>query len=387
MHRHRGALGWLVPVMGLAFACSQGCGSDTPGAPPGPSPPAPVATAAFVHVLAPPQVTASVEQAMLSTFAVTPPTGALRSSASLVIDGARRLAADSSGRLVYVAGIRRQPGYLRSYSVEGSSGALVPRSEVSPLTSGSTPFVVNPVALAANERQVWLSRESQSVAIFDVEPLTGVLSEGSPPSYDFLSDPLWFVLPPSSPVVYVDEAYLNRGIVVLSPRDDGRLVAIGTASLPGNRAAFEAALTAGCFLAVWRTAAPGTVAAGGIASFQVAPVTGLLSSADAVTGFTPVHLAAGAGGRVAVTTSTELRTYSLSPTCQLAATDTVATSASGSVSDGSAGSIAFHPSGRFLYVDQDGGLQNYAILDNERLRSLETVTGVRGRILVTPPPP
>src|SRR6185295_12609144 len=74
MHRLGEAFGRLVPVMGLAVACSQGCGSDTPGAPPGPSLPAPVATAAFVHVLAPPQVTASVEQAMLSTFAVTPPT-------------------------------------------------------------------------------------------------------------------------------------------------------------------------------------------------------------------------------------------------------------------------------------------------------------------------
>jgi hypothetical protein len=78
--------------------------------------------------------------------------------------------------------------------------------------------------------------------------------------------------------------------------------------------------------------------------------------------------------------------FSVTASCDLVPRETrsIVVTVSGEQPD--AGSLAYHPSGRFVYVDGDAGLQVYAVLDSGDLQAIETHSSVRGRIAVAPPP-
>jgi hypothetical protein len=112
----------------------------------------------------------------------------------------------------------------------------------------------------------------------------------------------------------------------------------------------------------------------------------MLTAVGSASGFVPIHVAAGPGSHVAVTTASALLPYSVTAACELGARTALPISVTVGSSQPGAGSLAFHPSGLFVYVDQDAGLQVDAVLDTGDLQFLETHFGVRGRIAVAPAP-
>jgi hypothetical protein len=382
----------LVPTLALAaIAVSPiGCGSNGSGGPGGPTPPTlPVATRAFVHVLGPLGKSQGTVpgQAPLSTFEVTPPSGLLRPIASLLIDEATGVGADPQGRFVYVGGRKGKPGYLRTYAVDGATGLLSARSEILlPKLGGSDPPTCSPTPLAATEGEVFVRHSCQGDAyefLVYLSDAGGVLSEGPRPYADFDDEADWLVPLPSTRIVYADCAsYPSDGIAVMSPRPDGRLENVGLVPTLGSYGrARDAALTEGCLVAVWRSAT-----SGGITSHRVDGSTGMPTAVSTLSGFIPIHVAAGAGGHVAVTTASALMPYSLTSSCDLVPRQTLPFSVTVSGDQPDAGSLAFHPSGRFAYVDGDAGLQVCAVLDSGDLQVIETHSSVRGRVAVAPPP-
>jgi hypothetical protein len=397
--RRRILVAFLAGTAGLAGAC----GSDAPSTPVEPSPP--TATRAFVHVLdleaadkPKPSCRGYVGTPVpVSTFEVTS-SGELRSLATQSIDGARRLAADPLGRFLYVGGVKDIPGYVSSYAVDAASGALSRRSQFVPSTAylGCCPPASEPSALAATKEQLFVSRTADygypihpGFTVVWVEPGTGNLRQDQGPYHDFYDAPGWILPHPSLPVVYADDD--KHGVIVLSPRaQDGRLAEIERVvtpgSLPGYRGRAEAAaLTGECLVATWATRDPAVL--GGITSYRVDPGTGQLTEAATVSGFWPMAIA-GAEGRVAVATSAVVALYFVGASCAIEPRDTMPITLAPEGPSGTLApsALAFHPSGRFLYLAEHDGLQTYAILDTQRLRLLQTLTGVRGRITVAVPP-
>ncbi len=191
-------------------------------------------------------------------------------------------------------------------------------------------------------------------------------------------DPEWFVLPPSTEVAYADK---GAGIAVLSPRADGTLDEVAVVKTMGKDSrAYEAVLASSCLVATWRS---GTT--GGLTSYRVAPGTGLLTEAQTLTGFVPGHIASGSGGWVGLVSSGTLLVYRVSPSCELTVVGSTATAAP--TGNRYEGTLAFDPSGRFLYVDEVGGLRRYAIADGGQVVAQQVMEGLRGIVVVVPPPP
>ena len=371
------------PMLAAALLAAAGCGADGS---PSPTPSAvPPASPARVHVLAPPHVSGEPGRALLSTFDVLA-SGELLPLAQLDLEGARLIASDPLGRFLYVAGLRRRFGYVKSYSWDPTARSLVQRSDAtpSPWSFGSTPFYFEPYALAAREREVLVSFEDlYGLEPFVVDRPTGALSEGPRPYLDLDNDPGWLALHPSLPVVYVDDRSGSggSGILVLSPQEDGRLAPIGHARTQGALGgAFEAVSTAGCLVAAWQTSPVGSVpATKGLSAFREDSTTGLLSDADTVTGLAPGHLAAGSGDRVAVNGGSALLLFATSPSCQLVPLATVPITPA----PYGPGRLAFHPSGELLYVDESEGIRGYRISSGGRVERLPVAPApVHGQIVV-----
>jgi len=373
--------GWPLVDLVVAAALMTGCGSDN-GEPPPTPPTPPTASRAFVHVLSPPATSQWWSAVDRYSFEVTAPAGTLRLLASQERPLARRIAADPSGRFLFIASTGGQDD-LRAYAFNPASGEWTTVSNASLSNRDDVSDPAYPVALGANESRVLLSRgyEFGSDA-FAVDRDTGAFSL-LPWGFESWSDYAWFVLPPASPFVYAD--YGGQGIVVLSSQQ-GQLTfnsAVQTAGDHGR--AFDAAYTAGCLVATFRTGvtAAGAVS-GGIVSYVADAATGRLAQAGTVDGLVAWHVA-GAARRVAVTTSTQLLTFELNGSCRMTS-GAVADIRGPTQDDYYAGSLAFHPSGDFLYVDQPDGLHNYMLLGDHALRPLETIAGVHGRVVAAPPP-
>ena len=308
----------------------------------------------------------------LSIFEAAP-SGVLSAVAGHTIDGARLIATDPRERFLFVAGVDGLPGYLQSYSV-GAAGALTPRSRIVPRTwnLGSCwmpDWAVEPTALVARGRDVLLSREhyTYSFSVVAVENATGILTEEPGPYHDFDESPRCLVAHPTLPIVFANDW---QKLLVLSPRaDDGRFDDIAQVPTPEAWGwAKAAALTKDCLVTGW--------SAGGLVSYHVAPETGLLTYAVMLDNVRPEWIASGLGGRIAVATSTDVRVYAVTSSCGLEQRDALDTILPVS----GPGTFAFHPSGRFLYTNHADGLQTYEVLDTGRLRLIQTLKTVHGRI-------
>jgi hypothetical protein len=381
----------------IGLLALSGCGSGNSGGPTGTTPPPlPAATRAFVHVLLP---AAKVQEpASLSTFEVAVPGGQLRLLATRPITGASGAAADPAGRFLYVGGATNKrveylpaAGYVQSYQVDGPSGDLTPGNQtLGPSLGGCEPPTCRPVPLAATVQEVFVypgcADWYEGFFVFQVDRSSGTLTRVSPGRafWDLDSESRWAVPLPSTPIVYADVD--GREVGIFSSRGDGTLDLVDTVPTPGGTqwysgGAYEAVLTDGCLVASWRN---GSTGASGIVSYRIDPATGLLAAGDSLPGFVPLHLAGAAGGRVAVTTAGTLVPLVLTDTCRIQSRDAVPIMLA---STGSyAGSVAFHPSGRFVYVDQDTGLQVYVVLDSGSLQLIDTQPGARGRVIVASPP-
>jgi hypothetical protein len=353
---------WLAA---LAAALSASCGSN-PSAPP--TAPAPYTTRAFVHLL-------DQEQKVLSTFMVEPQTGDL----SLVdTKGAPEvnLAADPLGRSVYL----NEKDWLRSFRVDPSSGVLTLSGEAPVSYSGYGVGTFSVLKLVASAEHLYVDgtyrysvrNTSRYLGVLPVDPSGALPGAG-------------FVLKDKAGT-YLEmlAADRTRDVVLAGHRAEGpyqswsyqvrALVLDAAVADPGYREV--ATVTFGTYYEHNERPVRAAVAAGGrlvlvrsngdLLSFvlreeagtfeQMGLVSRAVGTYNTVRTWPGHQIAFAEPGRLAVVTPERYvhasQTYLMSVALYGVATDGQVSLESTLAKDfySSVRSMAFHPSGRFLYV-------------------------------------
>lgn len=385
----------------LACLAAAGCGGGSDDVPTAPSPPP--AAPAFVFVLTPPPKDQPNDAPVLSAFQVTS-LGELRLTDRQVIEYARVIAADPRGRFLFVGGGRRQscgspchgpstfPGFLRSYSVDPNSGVLSQRDErTMPYDESYGSRLHYQVQyLAASEDRVyaWLndSWRSTSFRQFQFDAPGGSLSAAPRLACDPDGAPSWLLASGSRLLIgddgsldcWLDDGYGMRGVFGVfapKPEDGGRLHRIANATLArGGWLESRTGVQAGSCVAVAWSEPQG----GGLTAFALDSATGIASERNTVGDAAPAALAGTSDLVAAAMAGGSIELHSLTPTCDIS---------SGSVlASATATSLAFHPSGQFLYVVQDGGIRTYALRPGGPWEARGFVEGVVGDLVIVPSP-
>jgi hypothetical protein len=378
------ALGMLVVAAGGLASCA----GTAPSTSPTPSPsPTPITSRALLHALDP-------AAGLLSTYEVSERTGRIAQMATVAVPGAKCLAADRDGSVLYTQDENRSAlgnvfTTLRTYSVDGRSGAVALRGEVG---SARGPF-----SLARGGYQVFAANLSTIPSghgphytgyahAYEIRDDGKPVEKAGPWQEEYLGAQLRVYASPASPIVYwlatssggyplsayratPEGDFVEQGppLDLSEPESTGLPVGL----LP------EAAAVVGDRL---------VVAAGrSVASFGVDATTGRLRAQallemDSSFGNAAIRFAAGTPeGLLALGAAEGLWLFAVDASGGIAATGGAAVPVRGDV--------AFHPSGRFLYAGSDGGLATYQV-DRGSLASFAYDPGVpAGPIVVTPSPP
>jgi hypothetical protein len=412
----------LVLPISLVCLAAAGCGQSGRGVPPAAPP---VVPPAFVFAFTP----RDKQPALLSVLQVDP-NGDLRLTSQLAIEDAIAMTADPKGRFVFVGGGKPTdcgpdhsmsechgfPGYLRTYAVDATSGALSQRSEHTmgsrPNPAGGSNTIFDHVQkLAASDDTVYATLQNLLGADFiqlHLDAASGALSDGPGVACDLDDWPSWMI--PTGPRLLlggdnflecVPRDAVNKGdvfgVYAPEPDDGGRLHRHAVAPLAETSWAYAStgALAGNCVVAGW--SANGLPDANGkydnpvhgLTAFAIDAGSGVPSERNTVSDTEPVALA-GATGVVAVAITTEkdsqykpvageLDLHTLTPACDLAPTST------GIV--GLVTSLAFHPDGYFLYAMQPDGIHTYAQRSDGRWEPRSVLAGVTGALVaarVTP---
>ncbi len=345
-----------------------GCGSSSPT--PTPAEVKPVATQAFVHVL-------DAQSEKLSSFEVVPATGQLTLRGSITAPSPTVFTADPKGRLLFVgggggAGAAYVAPYVATYALE--RGVPVQR-ETLPLTGSSTrpPHGIGAfdqelfVANTWHDGGTYHSHWGGTLRSMRLEEAAGRLSTAGLLSRnwdtgDIAVDPGWRI------VYWLAE---DIGATAFQLNADGSLRQIARGGLDeGGRAA---AVAAGGKIFI-------TSESGDLASFVVDGEASMLRlrtwMRDASKRGSLPGIALSGSGLLAVSADA-IRTYSTSESGELTLVETSA---------GSFSSVAFHPSGAFLYASGNGLLRTYAVSSEGRLTMFDELPHPAGRLVVTSPP-
>jgi 6-phosphogluconolactonase (cycloisomerase 2 family) len=375
-------------ILVLAVGWLPSCAGTAPSSSPTPSPaPTPITSRALLHALDP-------SAGLLSTYEVSEMTGRLALLATVAVPGAQCLSADRDGRVVYTLDESRSAlGFvfntLRRYAVDGRSGALALRGEVA--------RAKGPYSLARGEHHVF------TASLSTIQSGHGAHYIGYFHAYEIRSDgqPVETTGPwrqewpgtrlrafanPASPIVYL--LGTSSGWEPLSAyraTPEGDFIEQGP-PLDLSEPEFTG-------LPVWlhpeAAAVVGEhfiIASGrSVASFGVDATTGWLRpkalvEMDSSFGNEPVLFAAGTpDGLVALGAADGLWLFAVDASGGIAATGNAVVPV--------LGDLAFHPSGRFLYLCSEGGLVTYQV-ERGSLMFFAYDPGVpAGRIVVTPSPP
>ncbi len=349
-----------VCLAGLAWSCGGGSQpSPVPTAAPV------VASRAFVHALDP-------TQQVLTTFEVVPETGLLKPQGSVPVKAGSlgQIDADPKGGFVYVGGVV-------GFAVNATNGTL---SQVSSFGNGSRALVAGAGSLFVLDH----STDFWTLAVGANGSLTRL---GAPTRGEGRS---FLAAEPQGRFVYsdgYDRRNLTQAVSVTSVSSDGSAHTI--VGYEPTACCSDGALVAGRTLVVTDSSNRT------ITSFRLDPETGLPSSRflreDAYTCTTcaPIGgpkrhpgLAFGATGLVAVSTESRLQLFGVGPSGELTSRDDLSLASSTAP-----GYVAFHPSGRFLYLSRPReGVSIYAVEAGDRLRFMGTQAGGGDALAVTAPP-
>jgi DNA-binding beta-propeller fold protein YncE len=366
MTRSRWArLGILAATAGLHLRC----GSDQ-ASQPTPTP-TPVTTRAFIYVLSP---------GTLSAFEVVPTSGLPVPVGSLAITYADHVAIDPHGHFVYVSGWDRQAhkGFLRSYVVDAGDASLRLASEHTASTSARLVagedylVVIEPSGMHRSAHVTTYAVDAQG-ALQKIEARYG---------HSFYESTVWW-LPGVGPArdlasyVVEDHSYSDPASGIFTVRV-GRagIESVGRDTIPDGIDYIESAVSLGGNIVV------ADRETGGLSVLAVDPTDGRVSvrSRAPGTGSSCRLAAAPSGDRLAVLTDESLSLYSLLANGELAETDQLP------VSSFWDRSMAFHPSGSFLYAALSKGLLAFAIGAEGKLSEFAGPFAPRGEVVAGLPP-
>ena len=359
-------------AVGAALAAAMwSCGS---AAAPGPAPPAPVTSRAFLHVL-------DLKGDVFHTYEVVAETGRLRSTSTTPAEGASAAGADPHDRmlLVWVLGkgtdkIPSSSNILRSYTVDPGNGTLVPAAEQ---RTSERPVGVHewyPAALTLSRDRVFLWGSYMGVGYDDYGYLhgyerrtDGAWVDATQPQVVFGEDYLdaVYASPAASRVYLISgSSYFGSRLAANVPGADGSYNQQGPAmdlSQPaqtGFDAAFDvtAGAVVGEHLVLAGVHAPNGLRMTQLATFRVDDATGQLRGEtlypdDIVDRGT--RLIGASNDQLAEIGNSGVHLFRLDASGALTLT--------GKIQDAVTGGAAFHPSGEFLYFCSGGGLWTYRL--------------------------
>lgn len=298
---------------------------------------------------------------------------------------------DPLGRFAYVANLVSNASDLSTismYTIDPATGVL------SPTTPATVPtgFFPQEIAIDPKGRFVYTANsDDSSVSMFTVNQTTGVLSPTTPASVstmipgEFLSQPGFITVDPAGRFVYVTALNTNSSTVSIFSinQTNGLLTPTVPATVLTAGTPFQIVIAPSGKFAYVVNNDSGTGMDDGVSQYNVDPTTGMLtanSPAMAPAGNGPTEIAVDPTSRFAYVVNrldNTVSMYTIDPNTGNLALNATKAYPNATVSTGiEPFRIAFDPSGKFVYVVNEGGPESIYTVNSDGTLAYNGTTGV-----------
>lgn len=356
-------------ILGSAVLLATGCGVS--GAPPSPATSSactPSSHPEAAYVLTGYAVDMFTVNSCTGLFTATNP-ASVSTGYSYPQDNSEEMVADPLGRFAYVANLvsnAAPQSTISMYTIDSTTGVLTPTT---PATV-STGFFPQEIAIDPRGRFVYTANsDDSSISMFTVNQTTGVLTPTAPASVstlvpgEQLSEPNFLTVDPAGKYLYAT-ALLSDGAAVFMysiDQSNGRLTPILPATVSTGGFPFQVSVAPSGKFAYVVNNLSGNGAADGVWQYAVNPGTGVLTPNDpsfVAAGNAPTAIAIDPTSSFAYVVNrldNTVSMFKIDPDTGNLTLNATAADPSGTVATGTQPfRIAFDPSGKFLYVTNEG---------------------------------
>jgi 6-phosphogluconolactonase len=306
-------------------------------------------------------------------------------------DDSEQLVADPLGRFAYVANLVSNvagPSSISMYTVSSTTGVLTPTT---PATV-STGWFPQGIAIDPQGRFVYTANsDDSSVSMFTINQTTGVLTPTTPASVSTLvanepySSPGFLTVDPSGRFLYVTASLSEDAAVFMYNinQTTGALTPTSPATVLTGGIPFQVRVAPNGKWAYVVNNLNFTTSVDGVYQYTVNPTTGVLTSNNpgaAVAGNGPTEIAIDPTSSFAYVVNRQDNTvsmYTIDPVSGNLTLHSTATNPSGTIATGEEPfRIDFDPSGKFVYVTNEGSAASIYTVNGDGTLSDTGATGV-----------